>query len=119
MRVPPPGDAPIHDAATIRDSWDDDAERITRRVHAAMQSPGTKAVVAVVLDVTETLRAEVERQRTAADSARAAIANVVRILPADRHALVAAGRVRDALFTPGPSLTVQHIREEHPEQEQT
>jgi hypothetical protein len=60
-------DAPIHDQAAIRNSFDEDeVTRIVHRVGAALNSGTDRAVVQVVLDETETLRAEVDKWRTAA-----------------------------------------------------
>lgn len=51
----------IHDREAIRNSDDPDVTRIVRRVGAALNSGRDAAVVAVVLDETETLRARVDQ----------------------------------------------------------
>ena len=63
------GDERITDPATIRTYWEDDEEvtRIARRVGAALNSGRDAAVVQVVLDETETLRAKVQAVEALAD----------------------------------------------------
>ena len=56
-------DAPTHDPEAIRNGWDDDEERLVRRVYAALNSGRDAAVVKVVLDETETLRAQRDELR--------------------------------------------------------
>ena len=53
----------VHDRAEIRNSADDDADRLVRRVYAALNSGRDAAVVQVVLDETDALRREVETLR--------------------------------------------------------
>jgi hypothetical protein len=55
----------VHDRAEIRNSADDDADRLVRRVYAALNSGRDAAVVQVVLDETDRLRREVEGLRAA------------------------------------------------------
>ena len=59
------GDERITDPALIRTYWEDDEEttRIVRRVGAALNSGRDAAVVQVVLDETETMRATLDRVR--------------------------------------------------------
>lgn len=57
------GDERVTDPATIRNSWDADSERISQRVDAALQAPGRKAVVEVVMDETQELRESVAAAR--------------------------------------------------------
>ena len=53
----------VHDRAEIRNSADDDADRLVRRVYAALNSGRDADVVQVVLDETDRLRREVETLR--------------------------------------------------------
>ena len=56
----------VHDRAEIRNSADDDADRLVRRVFAALNSGRDAAVVQVVLDETDRLRRDVERWKEVA-----------------------------------------------------
>jgi hypothetical protein len=114
-------DAPIHDQAAIRNSFDEDeVTRIVHRVGAALNSGTDRAVVQVVLDETETLRDEVDKWRTAALEFEAAYVTTHDTLTkrsAAHDRLVATvGRVRALLFrhytgSPAYEQTPAHITE--------
>lgn len=80
----------IHDREAIRNAADDDADRLVRRVSAALQAPGTKAVMQVVLDETDALRHE-------RDEARRLLAEAQAFLEQRSEALNRTGRQNDEL----------------------
>lgn len=91
------GDERITDQATIRASWEDDAAPLVKKVKAALDSGRDAAVVQVVLDETDQLRADRDTYRDAWESAEAKVAQLEDTLTLRSEALNRTGADNDQL----------------------